>query len=738
MRRLSRASAALLSVALAAPLGAAPETEPPKDVGLMERTSARLAQIDVTVSGPKDVIAGLTAADFQVKLNDKLVPNVIVDALCGETGASRAAATPTPAAPPVAVTAASASAASAVPAERASTVTYLLYFDQPHLTQAGRRASIDAAREMMPKLMAGGNRAMLVSNANSLKVLVPLTEDRSKIDAALAAMIDDTNDFDPFAMTEENRLAEIMGEIGNRTDHAIALAKGYAREERSRQERDLNRLRMVVGRLAEVDPPKAVLYFADNMRSNAGEHYLSFFTGFTLTDGNGKSTPFARDVQLEASTGALPLDDVINEASANGIRFYTVEGQGLAGPTTFIQAKGSGSSTTNQEPGQHANFTNPQLNHQRTKDSQATLVTMAAETGGRHFLNGVTPGKMTAQILEDLSCVYLLSFDPRGWPEDNPLAVSVVVKRPKVKATTRGRLVIQGESARLTARVLSAYAAPTANASPVDLRIGLIPIGYDKGRYQARVQVSVPPSRIPGTIWDLGASLASNGAVVQAGSGRVSLATPGVPVVWEKDMEFSPRDYELVAVAHETTTDELAQRELTGTWPRIDDELAVIFPVSVSQPAKGGFLRDGNAKTSGALVIPEGELLRGDLPTALITLVCRAKDEKKPLHVERTLIGETETPVGKDDIDMGQDRCAQVRDLIPRKTLGPGSYRFVVAVSSEGTDLTRIERKFVVPDLTAPAAAPAPGSAPAGDPPSPSPPPHAPSATLYHREADRS
>ena len=275
MRRLSRASAALLSVALAAPLGAAPETEPPKDVGLMERTSARLAQIDVTVSGPKDVIAGLTAADFQVKLNDKLVPNVIVDALCGETGASRAAATPTPAAPPVAVTAASASAASAVPAERASTVTYLLYFDQPHLTQAGRRASIDAAREMMPKLMAGGNRAMLVSNANSLKVLVPLTEDRSKIDAALAAMIDDTNDFDPFAMTEENRLAEIMGEIGNRTDHAIALAKGYAREERSRQERDLNRLRMVVGRLAEVDPPKAVLYFADNMRSNAGEHTTS-------------------------------------------------------------------------------------------------------------------------------------------------------------------------------------------------------------------------------------------------------------------------------------------------------------------------------------------------------------------------------------------------------------------------------------------------------------------------------
>ena len=338
MTRLSRASAALLSVALAAPLGAAPETEPPKDVGLMERTSARLAQIDVTVSGPKGAIAGLTAADFEVRLNDKIVRNVIVDALCGETGASRAAAPSAPAEAPAADAAATASPAPAAPAERASTVSYLLYFDQPHLTQAGRRASIDAAREMMPKLMAGGNRAMIVSNAKSLKVLVPLTDDKSKIDAALAAMIGDVTDFDPFAMTEENRLAEIMGEISNRVDLAIALAKRYAQEERSRQERDLNRLRMVIGRLAEVDPPKAVLYFADNMRGNAGEHYLSFFSGNVLAERNGTPTAAAADVQLAASTGALPLDGVINEASADGVRFYTVEGQGLVGPTTFIQA----------------------------------------------------------------------------------------------------------------------------------------------------------------------------------------------------------------------------------------------------------------------------------------------------------------------------------------------------------------------------------------------------------------
>ena len=685
MMRLGRTILAITATTLLARAAAAPEQEKPKDVGLLERASARLAQIDVTVSGPKEAIANLTAADFVVKLNDKAVSGLLVDALCsGPTPAPRVPALPPPAGD-----------ATAPPPEepRPAPASYLLYFDQPHLTQTGRRASIDAAREMLPKLMAGGNRAMLVSNAQSLNVLVPMTDDVAKLDAALVAMIDDIHNFDPYAMTEENRLAEVLGEISFRLDRAMQMARTYAQEERKRQERDLNRLRMVIGRLAEVDPPKAAIYFADTMRQNPGEHYLAFFGSSALTDRNGVPTAAAADVQLASSTGALPLDRVVNEASAYGVRFYTVEGQGLAGPTTFIQASGSASTM-----GSSPNQASPQLNNQRIRDSQATLVTMAAETGGRHFLNGVSAARMATQIVDDLSCVYLLSFDPRGWPEDSPLGVYVAVHRPKVKVTARGRLVIQSESARLTSRVLSAYAAPTTGVAGVELKVGLIPVGYQRGRFQARVQVSLPPSGIPGTTWDLGASLVSRGAVAQDGSGRISVANAGVPIAWEKDMEFAPGDYTLVAVAHETTTDEIGQKEVSGSWPKLDDELAAIGPISITQPAKGGFLRNGSAHTTGALVLAEPDPFRGDAAAAVIALVCRAKDQKKPLHVVRTLIGDTETPVGAADIDLGEERCAQIRDLIPPKTLGPGTYRFVVAVSSSGQELARAERKFAVPE----------------------------------------
>ena len=56
---------------------------------------------------------------------------------------------------------------------------------------------------------------------------------------------------------------------------------------------------------------------------------------------------------------------------------------------------------------------------------------------------------MADQILVDLSCLYLLSFDPRGFRQDAPLTVSVRVKRPKVKALVRGRIVIQSDAKRL-------------------------------------------------------------------------------------------------------------------------------------------------------------------------------------------------------------------------------------------------------------------------------------------------
>jgi VWFA-related protein len=682
----TKSAVVALAAALAIAALAADPEETPRDVGLVERASTRLAQLDVTVSGPKAAIEGLTAADFEVRLDHKIVHNVIVDDLCVAQPGVRPA-------PPQ-----DTSAAAATPAEapKTSVATYLLYFDMPHLTQSGRRGAIDAARVMLPKLLAGGNRAMIVASAQDLKTIVPLTSDAARLEAALKMMVDDMSTFDTYASLEENRMADINAELDRGIAFALTLAGRYAADERWRQERELRRLSMVLGRLTELDSPKSVLYFADNMRQNAGEHYLAFFSGATLADANGVPTSDTAAIQADAAMGALPLDKVMNEASGLGIRFYAVEGQGMTGTETFIQSRRTASSGG---AGQASNQASPILNFQRTRDAQTTLGSLAAETGGRAFINGVPPEKMAAQILSDVSCMYLLSFDPQGFPQDAPLAVSVGVKRPTVKVNVRGRLVIQSEATRLTGRVLSAFATPAANVTRGDaVHVGLIPISYKNGNFRARVQVAIAGSALPSATWDLGASVVSKGVVWQDGSGRIQVSLPNTPVVYEKDMDFAPGNYDIVAVAHEAQTDTVASKEVHGSWPRLDTELACLGPIAVSQPMTGGFLRNGQSRTQGAVVVAEDEALRGDSPTAVIALVCRAKDQKRPLKVVRTLYGESDTPVGTTELDLSTERCGQVLDLIPAYALGAGKYRFVITVTSDGNELARGERTLVVPE----------------------------------------
>ncbi len=677
---------------------AADPSPPPRDLGLTEKASSRLAQIDVTVEGAKDAIEGLTAGDFEVRLNDKIVPKLFVDDLC-------VAAQPPPPAHKAkgAPEAEPATPASAAP--KSVPATFLFYFDMVHLTQSGRQGAIAAARDVVPKLMTGGNRAMLVASAAELKTIVPLTADAAALEKALDALVNDGSTFDVYTATEDNRLHEVVLEMDRGVDFAMMLARRYAAEERWRQEQELRRLSMVLGRLTDVDPPKAVLYFADSMRQNAGEHYLSFFNDTRTKDANGKPMADADAILTDAATGALPLDRVINEAAGLGIRFYTVEGEGIAGGSSMSQSRNNGTIA--------GNAPSTQLNSQRIRDSQGTMTSIAAETGGRAFLNGVSPSRMAGQILGDLSCMYLLSFDPAGFAQDKPLTVSVKVTDRKVKTTVRGRLVIQSDATRLTGRLLSAFATASTqpDAASSSLKVGVVPIAYDGGSFKARVQVSLGGSKVPTTVWDVGASVVSKGVVWQDGSGRIQLTTPETPVVFEKDMTFAPGDYDLVAVAHETQTDTVLSKEVHGTWPKIDAEPVTLAPIAVSQPRAGGFLKNGQSQTQGAVVIGDGDLLRPEEPTAVIALVCRAKDQKRPLSVARTLVGETETPVGTTVIEMAGDRCAQVLDLIPPKTLGPGRYRFVIAVTSDGQQLARAERPLVVPE---PEAAPAPAAGASG------------------------
>jgi VWFA-related protein len=567
----------------------------------------------------------------------------------------------------------------------------------------GRQESISILKQMIPELIRDGNRGSLVSNAAKLETLADVTTDPDVLLAALKEMRGDFDHFDSNAQQETLRVEEVLDYLGlgtgasNAMDYqlALTLARQYYQDELWRVERNLRRFSMVLGRLATVDRPKAVIYFADNMRRNAGEHYLDLFSEFAKRETS--SGPDSDDLAAGGTAMAAqnPFDQLVNQAAAYGIRFYPIEGQGLETST-------HGAPTT-----------------ARFRSSEHTLRDLAAETGGEAFLNGVRSSRIIAKLEEDLSCMYMLSFTPEHLPEDVAQKVVVTVDKPKVQVQSRGRVIIQSDSARKTSRLMAAFASPKSSESTtITVHPTVVPTGYADGKFTAIVQVSVPRSEVAASTWDLGASVISRGKTRQA-SGRLTVSHAGAAVVLQESMSFSPGPFEVVAVAHNTTVDDVASQNLEGEWPRPNAERAALGPIAVVQTVKAAILRDDTSKTSGFVAFAERQPVLLGRPVMLVTLVCKSKDVAEELLIERQLVGASR-PVSFEplEIELEDEPCALIHDTVEADTMTPGAFRYRIQVHDNKDELVRAERRFFVWSGAPPADSPTAAAASAdADPP---------------------
>ncbi len=649
-----------------------PGARPTEDSGLVERTGRSLIQLDVTVRGPQDEIADLKAEDFQLAVGGREIGRLTLDNLCRP----RAAAPQPEAGLPD-----TEAAAPPVPRARA---TFLFYFDQNQLTLAGRQRALDVARELAGELIVDGSRALVVSAGREVRTYGALTEDPLEVIRAIGEIEGDRSQWDPqttvFA-SEESRIEKVVGALNDGDiDAALSFARQFQREETWLTGKALRLFSLAVGRLADVDPPKAVLYFADTMRSNAGEHYLSFFNTSTR---RGSDTSVLRQMEMDSFSAGASFQQLLEEASAQGVRVYTVQAEGL------VMASPSLTVTDSARAGR----TSAGYNSQRLRDAQNSLVGLARETGGAAFLNGVRPAKIAETIHGDLACLYLISFSPEGLPEDQDLRVSLRTSRRKVELQVKGLLVIQSETKRLASRLLAAFAAPDVVAPELAVSGLIVPTGFEDGRFSALVQLAVPGSPLAGAVWDLGLSLVSRGRVREDAAGRVAVSGSGVPVIFETEMDFAPGPFELISVAHETSLDAISTGRVEGSWPDPEAGSATVGPIAVLQPVDGAFLRGTELRQARSRAIGPADVLRTDRPTALVGIVCRGS-KARTLRLERRLSGDSAAEFDPQMIDFADDRCALFVDQIPAGTMTSGAFRYEVRVVDEGVELTSAVREF--------------------------------------------
>jgi len=687
------------------PPAADPTEQEPLDVDLIERTERRLTQIDITLRAKKKSTAELpelSIDDLEVVVTGNRVELKHLDRICRvlpgqaevEPDEVEAPAPEAPRPPP----------AAPVPKN-----TYVFYFDHAHLTMAGQATALTMAKKMIRELISQGGKGVVVSSGSKL-LQSKLTDNADELVAFVDGVAENKQQWlsVAYADGEETRYNNILIQQEFSDDAAKTLAKSYLREERMYTRRALSRFSATLGALADLDPPKAVIYFADIMRRNPGMHYARFVGIENEAD--------IRNLVDET----FAFDRVTEEAAAHGVRLYTIQAEGLISgmPGVGVQRRGVGAmggTAASRQP------------WQRTNDAVRTMQSFALESGGEMFFGGVesaTMNKVLKRIESDLSCFYLLSIRSDTLKEDSllPLRVRFNQDSPRFdqleknyEIQARGQLMVLSERRKKESLLLAAHAA----SETVDSETGhgaIIPLGFEDGRFQAMAQFMVgspdlPEALVRETSWELGMTHVHRQKVMHQTDRRITIADPRVPVVLQAAWAFAPGENELTLVGYEDRLGQLVTTQVNRDWPDPDHSSAVVTEVAIVQPESAVFVNaEGEAHAGddapenriGSLAIGEG-VARTDRPIYFISLVCRKKRDRRVLWIDRTLVGNLPVEFTRQQWDRADDeRCVRIQDLIRENHVGWGNFEYHVNVyddpSLEADPIVTRVRKFTAVD----------------------------------------
>lgn len=680
MTTRARAGALLVALVAAAPWfrGTAADDAPakPLDLDIVEQTERRMVQLDVSVrlkdARQQRELPELAPGDLELVIAGRRTPITFVDRLCAPTARAAAPAAPAPAAP------AAAAPDAPVPSEPTAATpapgVFLFYFEHENLTMQGQEIALKMAEHLIPQVIVGGRRGMVVSSGDRL-FQTELTDDPQVLLDALREIRADKHQWrlTQYAEDEVTRYKEILSAPSDSISKS--LARMYQIEEIRLTTRRLHLFEATLGSLAALDPPKVALYFADTIRREPGRHYSELF-------GSGDIDREITRMETSSFTASAAFDRVTKVAGGLGVRLYTFQAQGLisTGMTEALYSTGG-----------------QRIPTRRHEQAEETMSSLALETGGATFRGGLdsgTLGKVLDRIERDMQCVWVLNFPADQLGEDQPLPVRVRFNQDSPRfaeldgdfeLTSRGQIVVQSAGKRKEAVLLAAHAAQSALDAD-RARGAVVPLSFDEGEFRGLVQMVVTNPAFArelsgGLTWEVGLTQIHDHDVGRQTSARIDVTNPEAPVVLETEWSFKPGKSKIVGVAYESRLGQIATMNLEVDWPEPSQESVSIGPLAMVQPMSGVFVRVGaddrrEVRKEGSVVVGLGAALV-DRPTWMVGIVCRSRRARQELWVERRLTGASsvEFPLQKWEWS-SESLCVQLRDLIPAGVMDWGSFKF--------------------------------------------------------------
>lgn len=452
----------------------------------------------------------------------------------------------------------------------------ILLFDTASMAPEDVQRSVDSARTWVSKEMSTADMVAVATVSSLLSVLQDFTTEAPLVTNALnqLAWSDGTETPPPSASTAATDDAAAAA-----TDETTTVDADAAELEMFNNDLRLRALRTLAESLAPIEQKKAILYFSGGMQRSG------------------------QDNQVE-------LRSAINAAVRANVTIYPIDTRGL-------QAVVPGGDARQASGRGQAMFSGRGMARQfaRLSASQDTLVTLAADTGGRAFTDTNDFGEAFARVRRDMSAYYLLGYSSSNPTKDGRFRRIVVrVKNPDYRVEARAGYYAERDFAhtskgdRETLMQEQLFAAVSATDLPVIASATYFRLAADK--YYVPMSVSVPGSAVPVTTGLKEVTLDILGQITDergmpVGRLRQTMKLPagsektliGKQILYQSGMTLPPGRFAIKAVVRENATGLMGTFEAPITVPELRTQ-----PLKVSSVVLSTQVQPGPAKSDNPLV----------------------------------------------------------------------------------------------------------------------------------------
>jgi VWFA-related protein len=635
------------------------------------RSSTQVVSVDVIVrDGAGNVVRGLTAADFTVTEDGK--PQQIqtftfqeiadrparglqnADVLGGVEERLRqevqrsAGAAAAPAAAPV--------SSDAFAGRR----MLVLLFDISSMQPEDVQRAVDSAQDYVNGRMTASDLVSVVTVGNTIDVLSDFSSSKETVTEALQrlAYTDGTATPPPAASTAATDEADAT------TDEAAADETGF---DTFNNDVRLRALKTIAETLAPIEQKKAILYFSAGMQRN-GE-----------------------DNQVE-------LRSAINAAIRGNVAIYPVDSRGL-------QAVVPGGDATRASGRGVSLFSGGAVQRQFSalQAQQDTLVTLAADTGGRAFTDSNDFGEAFARAQRDLSAYYLIGYASTNPARDGRYRrIQVRVARKGLRVEARAGYYAERDFSHTNSRDREAQLDDELNSavSSTDLPV-VVGAGWFRqapDRFYVPIALAVPGSSVPVAGGADKTTLDVRGLVrdeqgrtvgrlkdtltVPAAAGATTLA--GKQILYQSGVALPAGRFSVKVVVRENATGTIGSFEAPIVVPQLRDApmkvSSVVFSTQLQPAPKSGganpLIRDGVQMLPNLTRV----VSRGQSAYFYFELYDPALAEMMPqvrtsLAFYRGNVKVFETPVvERSAIDDASRKAVVFQFEVPATALAPGLY----------------------------------------------------------------